>query len=173
MCLFAYSPVQPVLLCEHAVLSLLRPHSLLSMSCVLFRIACGFYFGCVLSCYVLCGHAVSENSHWLPVRVMFCLSTCLMIGFTGHELLILIMFSVSTWLIMFVSMCHALSCLLSNPALLVIWLLFHLLHLSSLVTRFVCSLFNLLVFSVPCEFVVYYHSVPVVSCSLPGSAVLC
>ncbi len=55
-----------------------------------------------------------------------------------------------------------LSCQLSWPHHLVSWLLVNLPHLSSLVTLLICSLYNLLVFAVLCQFVI--KCFPLLSC---------
>ncbi len=69
------------------------------------------------------------------------------------------------------AMCSHVNCL--DPTHLVTWLLINLPHLCFLITLLICSLYNLLVFAVPCWFVVECPwKYPVVSC-LPCPALPC
>ncbi len=121
----------------------------------------------LLSCFV----ARSLCFYWLRafMFVMFCVNTLLMslliscvfvscfthgkwICFAGHVLVFL--FCVSTWLVLFGSMCSHVYCL--DPTPLVIRLLVHFPHLCVPRYLLICSLFILLVFAVLCQFVVVW-----------------
>lgn len=109
-------------------------------------ISCQGCFGLVYSW--LCGRALTLVYLlvfvWACSSILFgpCMlpSMCCLVWTHGSCVLIgyvFLCFFVSTWLC-FVSMCHVLPCLLSNPTNLVTWLLLQMLHLSFLLTLRVC-----------------------------------
>jgi len=122
-----------------------------------------FVFTSAISCcHVLCGRAVGESSHWLRVHVMFCLRIWLAIVFTGHVLLLLscLVWAQGLSCLFLCAMCSPVYCL--NPALLVIWLLVRLSHLSFIVYLLTSSLiYPSCVFS---PVTVCCHYLPFVSC---------
>ncbi len=89
------------------------------------------FIGCVHSCYVL------------RVRVLFC--TWLVICLLAMCLCFCFVWPHGYCLSFLCAMCSHVNCL--DPTHLVSWLLVNLPHLSSLVTLFICSLYNLLVCS--------------------------
>ncbi len=86
----------------------------------------------------------------MRVRVLFC--TWLVICLLAMCLCFCFVWARGFCLSFLCAMCCHFNCL--DPTHLFTWLLVNLPHLSSLVTLLICSLYNLLVFAVPCQFII-------------------
>ncbi len=166
------------------------PRALLSKCVVFFVVArSSCFISCVHSCYVLCCVARSLCFSWAACFhvVMSCVKTslmsilisCVSMSCFAHGwwfvLLATCLCFYFVWAHGFVLVFYVPCALMSiclNPTHLVSWLLVNLPHLSFLVSLLICSLYNLLVFAVLCQFVIV--STLVVSClALPCLALPC
>ncbi len=131
------------------------------MSCAVWHAACVFHglHAFMLSCLVWTRRLWVFSLAACPCPVL--LATCLCFYFVWAHGFVLV----------FYVPCALMSICL-NPTHLVSWLLVNLPHLSFLVSLLICSLYNLLVFAVLCQFVIV--STLVVSClALPCLALPC
>ncbi len=140
-----------VLLCERAVLSSLGR----ALSCS--RVLCCVARSLCIS-LAACFHVVMfcVNTWLMSIRISCMFVSCFAHGW-WFVLLAMCLCFCFVWAHGFVldfGLPCALMSICLDPTHLVSWLLVHLPHLSFLVTLLICSLYNLLVFAVLCQFVV-------------------
>ncbi len=124
--------------------------------------------GCVQLCYMLCCVARSLYIHWLRAFMLSCVNTWLMSFLISC--VFMSCFAHGWWFLCWPCACvfvlcehvasvlvfcvpRALMSICLDPTHLVTWLLINFPQLLSLITLIICSLYNLLVFAVPCGFV--------------------
>ncbi len=109
----------------------------LSAACIHVISCAVWHAACVFNC--LCAFVLS----WLVwTRLMSILISCVFVSCFAHGFCLSFL----------CAMCSHVNCL--DPTHLVSWLLLNLPHLCPLVTLLICSLYNLLVFAVLCQFVI-------------------
>ncbi len=168
-----------------------RPHALLS-TCVL--LCCTqfvfFFIGCVHSCYILCcvAHSLCISLAVCFHVVMSCVNmwlmsfliSCVFMSCFAHGwwfvcwpcACVFVLWEHMAFVLVFCVPCALMSICL-DPTHLVTCLLIHFSQLLSLVTLLICSLYNLLVFAVPCWFVVVRLTSYVLCPALPCLALPC
>ncbi len=177
--------------CVSVRLEFARPRALLSMCVVCVCVArSSCFIGCVHSCYVLC--CVARSSCFslaacfhvvvscVNTRLMSILISCVFVSCFAHGwwfallamCLRFVLCEHMAFVLVFCVPCALMSIVLTPPILLPdYWLICP--TCVFLITLLICSLYNLLVFAVPCEFVVDVTLCEVLPClALPCPASL-